>query len=99
MRLIGPQMCRFGRVCTIVCKIWFIYNGQCVSTHTLSHSTLFFYMDPQTNDQGLGYYLQPFQIGPPMGPYRHSSRHVLAEKQRFLGDLRQPLGTLGLLLG
>ena len=49
-----------------------------------------------------GFISKFFRQPPLWGPHHclsRSCRHVLAEKSRFLGDLRQSPGTLGLLLG
>ena len=73
-----------------------------IRTQVPFHFLSLFYMGPLDNHGGPGCDLHLSQVGPPFGAppvitQQFSSRHGLAE--RFLGDPRQPLGTLGPLLG
>ena len=70
-----------------------------------SHTTFFFSLDPLTNDRVPGAF-PGFQDPPPppvWGPtvrtQPFSGHYEVAEKSQILGDLQQPLGTLGPLLG
>ena len=64
-----------------------------------SWRTFFFYMEPGFWVLSPGFKGRPLDGAPPVRTQLFSGRHGLAEKSRFLSDLQQPPGGLGLLLG